>query len=71
MSSTEAEFMAASDGGKMSLYIRSVLYDLGIPQWAAHELYEDNDACNAMANAGKPTTRTRHMDIRYHALRDW
>ena len=24
-----------------------------------------------MANAQKPTTRTRHMDIRYFALSDW
>eukprot|EP00804_Cyclotella_cryptica_P012204 CCRYP_009882-RA/>CCRYP_009882-RA protein AED:0.65 eAED:0.65 QI:0/-1/0/1/-1/0/1/0/147 len=34
-------------------------------------MYEDNDACTAMANAQKPTTRTRHMDIRYFALADW
>lgn len=71
MSSTEAEFMAACDAGKMMLFIRSILWDLDIPQQAASILYEDNDACTAMANAQKPTTRTRHMDIRYFALSDW
>jgi hypothetical protein len=71
MSSTEAEFMAACDAGKMMLFIRSILWDLEIPQEAATVLYEDNDACTAMANAQKPTTRTRHMDIRYFALSDW
>ncbi|KAL7489869.1 hypothetical protein ACHAW6_016196 [Cyclotella cf. meneghiniana] len=71
LSSTEAEFMAACDTGKMILFIRSILWDLGIPQQAATILYEDNDACTAMANAQKPTTRTRHMDIRYFALAEW
>ena len=63
--------MGASDFGKILLYVRSVLWDLGIPQHAASVLYEDNDACTAMAMAQKPTTRTRHMDIKYHALCEW
>eukprot|EP00956_Cyclotella_meneghiniana_P004202 scaffold5163_cov49-Cyclotella_meneghiniana.AAC.3 len=71
LSSTEAEFMAACEAGKMLLYIRSILWDLGVPQQAASIIYEDNDACTAMANAQKPTSRTRHMDIRYFALSDW
>jgi hypothetical protein len=70
-SSTEAEFMAAYDTGKMILFVRSVLWDLGIPQEAATTLYEDNDACTAMGNAQKPTTRTRHMDIKYFSLCEW
>jgi hypothetical protein len=31
LSSTEAEFIAARDAGKMSLYIHSALWDLNIP----------------------------------------
>jgi hypothetical protein len=71
LSSTEAEFMAAYDACKMSLFIRSVLWDLNIPQEAATITYEDNVACTAMANAQKPTPRTHHMDIIYFALCDW
>ena len=63
--------MAASDAGKMLLYARSILYDLLIPQEAASLIYEDNDATTAMANAGKPTTRTRHIDVRYFSICDW
>ena len=70
-SSTEAEFMAAYDAGKMILFVRSILWDLGIPQEAATILYEDNDACIAMGNAQKPTARTRHIDIKYFSLCDW
>jgi hypothetical protein len=64
-SSAEAEFMAAYDTGKMILFVRSVLWDLGIPQEVASILYKDNDACTAMGNTQKPTARTRHMDIKY------
>lgn len=70
-SSTEAEFMGASDFGKILLYVRSVLWDLGVPQHAASVLYEDNDACTAMAMAQKPTTRTRQMDIKYQVICEW
>ena len=39
MSSTEAEFMAASDAGKISLFVRSILYDPDVPYEAATFLY--------------------------------
>jgi len=55
----------------MILFVPSVLWDLGIPQEAATILYEDNDACAAMGNAQKPTTRTRHMDIKYFSICEW
>jgi len=70
-STEEAEFMAAYDAGKMILFVRSILWDLGIPQEAATLLYEDNDPCTAMANAQKPTPHTRHIDIKYFSLCDW
>jgi hypothetical protein len=70
-SSTEAEFMMSYDGGRMSLYLRSILWDLGVPQDAATFLYEDNDGATAMANAGKPTPRSRHIDIKFYAIQEW
>jgi hypothetical protein len=70
-SSTEAEFMAAYYTGKMILFVRSVLWDLGVPQEAATVLYEDNDACTAKGNAQKSTIRTRHIDIKTFSLCEW
>jgi hypothetical protein len=61
LSSTEAKFMAACDISHMSLFVRSILWDLDIPQEAATFAYEDNDGGMAMANAQKPTAQTRHM----------
>ena len=63
--------MAACDAGKTILYVRSILWDLNIPQEAATLLYEDNDGCTAMGNSQKPTTRTRHIDIKCFSLCDW
>ena len=71
LSSTEAEFIAACDAGKNCLYIRSILDDLDIPQEHATLVYEDNKAAIGMANAGRPTKRTKHVDTRYFALQSW
>jgi hypothetical protein len=60
--------MGVSDYGWMILFIRSMLWDIGVPQEAASILYEDNNACIAMAMAQKPTPQTCHMDIKYHVL---
>jgi hypothetical protein len=54
----------------MSIYIRSVLWDLNIPPKTVTITYEENNACTAMANAQNPTPRTHHMDIKYFALHD-
>jgi len=67
-SSAEAEFQAASDAGKMALYIRSILDELGVPQENATCIFEDNKACVYMANASRPTKNTRHMEIRHFSL---
>jgi hypothetical protein len=56
--------MATYDTDKMIPFIRSVLWDLDIPQEVATVLYKDNDAPTAMRNAQKPTPQTRHMDIK-------
>ena len=55
----------------MLLYVHSILWDLDVPQEAASQLYENNNACTAMANAQKPTSCTHHMYIRYHVLCKW
>lgn len=70
-SSTEAEFTAACDAGKMILFFRSILAELGIEQQNASVLYEDNNGALMMANAQQPTRRTRHMDIKKFALLEW
>ena len=71
LSSTEEEFVAASDAGKMALYVRSLLQDLGFTQHHPTTLKMDNMGAHHMVKAGAPTKRTRHVDIRYFALLQW
>jgi hypothetical protein len=42
-----------------------------VPQHAATHLYEDNDGATAMANAGKPTPRSQHIDVKFYAIQEW
>jgi hypothetical protein len=71
LSTTEAEFVAACDAAKMLLFFRSILDDIGLDQRHATVLYEDNTGALLMANAGQPTHRTRHMDIKHFSILDW
>ena len=71
LSSTEAEFYALSEAGKLALYVRSILNELGIAQDEATSVYEDNQGCIHLTQSQKPTKRTRHVDMRYFAVLDW
>ena len=71
LSSTEAEFSAACEAGKIILYLRTILEELGLEQEKATVLYEDNQGALLMANASQPTRRTRHVDTAKFALLDW
>ena len=71
LSSTEAEFYALCETGKMTLYVRSILDELGISQLAATQVFEDNEGCLNLVNANQPTRRTRHIEIREFAIQDW
>lgn len=63
--------MEATDIGQMTLFLRSILWDIVIPQCSALVIYEDNDAATAMANAQKPTPRTQYLDGECPVLAEW
>jgi hypothetical protein len=71
LSTAESEFLAASDTGRLGLFIRAVLAKLLQPQHAATTVYEENDACRMVANSTAPTHQMRHIAIRDFALQDW
>ena len=71
LSSTEAEFYAATEAGKSILYIRSILQEINLEQTQASVLHIDNNGALNMANQRQPTKSTRHIDIRQFAIQDW
>jgi hypothetical protein len=71
LSTTEAEFLSATDAGRLALYLRSVLADLDQQQTEATPIFDDNRGSVLMSQASQPTRQTRHIDIREFALLDW
>ena len=70
MSSSEAEFVAASQAGKEVLYLRALLKGFACPQTRPTELWEDNASCILISENPTNRERSRHVNVRVHFLRD-
>jgi hypothetical protein len=71
LSSTKAEFAAAADAGKVALYLRSILNELGVEQLLPAVIHEDNNGARLMTNAQQPTRRTSHVKLKQFAVLQW
>jgi hypothetical protein len=70
LSTSEAEYMAASLCGQEVVYIRAILRDFGVPQTQPTLIYEDNLACIAMSVNPVRRKHSRHIDIRRHYIHE-
>ena len=70
LSTSEAEYMAASLCGQEVVYIRAILRDFGVQQTQPTLIYEDNLACIAMSVNPVRRKHSRHIDIRRHYIRE-
>jgi hypothetical protein len=70
LSSTESEYIAASQATQSIVWIRRLLDELGFGSEEPTVLYEDNTACIFIAGDENLTQRTKHIDVRYHYIRD-
>jgi len=66
LSTSEAEFVAASQAGQEAIYLRETLTDFGYSQFKATLLYEDNLACIAMSENPVRRKFSRHIDIKQY-----
>lgn len=69
LSTTEAEYMALSDATKEAIYLRNLLFEL-TGRLDCIEIYNDNQSAQKLANNPVFHDRSKHIDIRYHFLRD-
>jgi hypothetical protein len=69
-STSEAEFVSASTASKDANYLRRVLAGLGMHQPGPTPVYEDNKACRMMSENPVSKSRTRHIDVAQHNVRD-
>lgn len=70
LSSTEAEYVAAAQASQEVIWLRQLLTDLGQPQLGPTEIYEDNQGCLVLAHMEGVNSRTKHIDVKFHFLRD-
>ena len=69
MSTTEAEYIAAVEAGKEILWLKRFLQVLGLKQGEYVVLCNSQSAMDLSQNA-MYHARTKHIDVRYHWLRD-
>jgi len=58
------------DAAKEIVYFRYLLKDLGFPQERPTILYVDNQAAIKIAENSTDHTRSKHIDIKYHYIRE-
>jgi hypothetical protein len=69
MSSTEAEYMAASSATREALFLHQLLSELGYNQPSV-TLYCDNQSCISLSNNPAYHQRTKHIDVHHHFIRE-
>ena len=70
LSTTEAEYVALSTATKEAIWLRRLLTDVGKPLEEPIVINEDNQGAIAMAKNPVGHSRTKHIDIRYHFVRE-
>ena len=70
LSSTEAEQIAASLASQEAVWLRSLLGDISFVQKEPTVIKEDNQGTIALSRNTKYHPRTKHIDIKYHFIRD-
>ncbi|MCP3662963.1 MAG: Ty1/Copia family ribonuclease HI [Gammaproteobacteria bacterium] len=70
LSTAEAEYIALSTATPEVIWLRKLLKDLGQPPEGPTTLYEDNQGAIAIAQNPVAHSRTKHIDIRYHFIRE-
>lgn len=69
-SSTEAEYYALCEAASETLYLKQLLSEFGINTEKPIKIFCDNQSCVKLADNEKLSSRTKHIDVRYHFVKD-
>ncbi|CAN0898839.1 Retrovirus-related Pol polyprotein from transposon TNT 1-94 [Linum grandiflorum] len=69
LSTTEAEYIAAVEAGKEMLWLKRFLLELGLKQ-SEYVVFCDSQSAMDLSKNTMYHSRTKHIDVRYHWLRD-
>ena len=70
LSTAEAEYVALSSASQESIWLRQLMTELGNPLEVPTLIFEDNKAAIAMTNNPTFHGRAKHIDIKFHFIRD-
>ena len=70
-SSLESEYMALYYCAVEVVYLRNVLKEMGFEQEKPTKIFCDNEAVKSFSEDAKFRDRTRHIDIKFHKIREW
>jgi hypothetical protein len=70
LSSTEAEYVALGSAVKELVFCRNLLFECGFPQEKASVIFQDNDSCVTIANGQRKHPGVKHIEIKYHFIKD-
>ena len=70
LSTAEAEYMALAASAQEVMFLRQLLPTIGCPLTCPTPTYEDNESCISLATNDMTTSRTKHIDIKHHFVRD-
>ncbi|KAF7761077.1 hypothetical protein Agabi119p4_10486 [Agaricus bisporus var. burnettii] len=70
LSTVESEYMAFSRAVQQGIWITSFMDEIGLPQDTPVLIYADNNGAIANTQNYKNHRRTKHIDIRYHFVKE-
>ena len=70
LSSTEAEYIALCSVNQVIIWLRSFLNEIGYNQINPSSIFADNQGAIAIAKNTSHKSRTRHIDIKFHFIKE-
>ena len=70
LSTTEAEYVAATEAGKEIMWMRNILTEMGYTPSAPSQLWIDNQSALSVTKNPEHHGRMKHLDLRFFWLRD-
>jgi hypothetical protein len=62
--------MALASSSQEVMFLRQLLPTIGSPLTGPTSTFEDNESCIALASNDMTTSKSKHIDIKYHYIRD-
>lgn len=69
LSTTEAEYVAATEGVKEATWLRGLVTELGVPQDAT-VVFSDSQSAIHLTTNDAYHSKTKHISVKYHYVRD-